>query len=248
MTALPTLDVIIPFHGRTDLLRRCTGVLAIGAVRLAKLLLVDDGSPRPPSPEVVRAIEQLGLPVQWLKISKRCGFVGAVNHAWTRCQADAVLLLNNDTIITDDTLLKISEALALDPDLGAVAPCSDNPADLFQYRACESRLGLTEARYLTAACLAVRRAAVRTPWFFDPVYSPGYFEDLDLSCRLRADGWKMAILETCRMHHGGSQTFRHDPLRQKYIARNRATFSGRWGGLNDHGVLEQLMFDGCFAA
>lgn len=243
-----TLDVIIPFHGRTDLLRRCAGALALNVARPASVLLVDDGSPRPPSPEVAGAIERLRLPVRWLRLEERRGFVGAVNHAWMCCQADAVLLINDDAVVADDTLLRIGQALAADSDLGAVAPCSDHPADLFQHRAGPAGRGLTEGRYLTAACLAIRRGAVRTPWLFDPAYSPGYFEDLDLSCRLRADGWRLAILEDCRIRHSGGETFRHDPMRQTYIARNRATFSARWGHLERHCDLEQLMFDKSLAA
>jgi GT2 family glycosyltransferase len=66
------------------------------------------------------------------------------------------------------------------------------------------------------------------------VFSPGYFEDLDLSCRLRMAGWRLAIVENCRIHHQGRATFQLDPDLPSIISRNYETFAGRWSHLPEH--------------
>jgi GT2 family glycosyltransferase len=158
------------------------------------------------------------------------------------------IVLNNDTAPTQPMLAQLAHSLALDGSLGAVAPSSDNPADLYQYRAAPTNLSgerprLTHVPYLTAMCLAVRRRALSGP-LFDEVFSPGYFEDLDLSCQLRARGWHLAVLENARIHHTGRATFGSDPALTALISRNYSVFRARWGHAPDHAELDSRLWCG----
>jgi GT2 family glycosyltransferase len=241
-------DVIIPFHGRADLMRRCLATFADRSVFRGRLLLVDDGSP-PADARAVRAIaDRLPLPIEWIATAQRHGFVRAVNAAFARCRHDVGIVLNNDTAPTQAMLAQLAHSLALHSSLGAVAPASDNPADLYQYRAAPpqqsgDRPRLTLVPYLTAMCLAVRRRALGGP-LFDEVFSPGYFEDLDLSCQLRARGWQLAVLENARIHHAGRATFGSDPALATLIARNYGVFQARWGRAPDHAELDARLSPG----
>jgi GT2 family glycosyltransferase len=150
------------------------------------------------------------------------------------------VLLNNDTVAAPGAIAAMCEAIEQEADLGAVAAASNLPRDLFQYRrAPVNRRHLTPADYLTAVCLAVRRCAVGTT-LFDVAYSPGYCEDLDLSCRLRTRGWRLAIAEHALVHHVGGGTF-GPPERSSLFARNYATFTARWGWLPTHVALDDVL-------
>lgn len=234
-------DVIIPFHNRSDVLIRCLG--ALSRARLdAAILLVDDASDPAERKLVQRATEALALPVKWIVLPRRSGFVQAVNTAWLGCGQPISVILNSDTLPPAGLISKLVTCLQQDTGLAAVAPASDNPADLYQYRSSEQAErgiradGLTFVPYLTAMCVAIRRSAVAGP-LFDPVFSPGYFEDLDLSCRLRLAGWQLAVAESCRIHHEGRATFRLDPDLPSIIDRNYETFAGRWSHLPEHNDL-----------
>lgn len=236
------IDVIIPFHGRVDLLARCLRALADNGAIGGRVYLVDDGSPCRLDYRARRAFDALGLPIHWLQHDTRQGFVAAVNHAWARCREPATLVLNNDVVVPPDLVRRLRACLLNDGRIAAVAPASDNPTDLFQYRSVPSGPGTTEVDYLTAMCIAVRRAAVEWRRLFDPVYARGYFEDLDLCCRLRADGWKLAVLEECLVHHTGRATFGDDPHLDLLVDRNYGIFLGRWRHLDSQPELDRLLW------
>jgi GT2 family glycosyltransferase len=244
------IDVIVPFHGRSSLLVQCLERLAVGPGIRGRVYVVDDASPREESQAALREVGALALPIEWVSLSRRSGFVGAVNAAWQRAQQPVSVILNNDTLPPPDLLAKLSEILDKHDEIAAAAPTSDNPTDLYQYRAAArhdfAAAPLTTPRkvslapYLTAMCLAVRREAVEgLP--FDPIYSPGYFEDLDLCCRLRARGWQLAILEECRVRHLGRATFGADPNLLFLISRNYARYSARWAHVPEHRGLDLLL-------
>lgn len=234
-------DLIIPFHNRADVLLRCLGALS-DARPDASILLVDDASDEDEVRRVRRAVDGWALPVEWMTLPRRSGFVRAVNAAWQRCRRPVSVVLNSDTVPAPGLLSKLLECFEDDAGTAAASPASDNPFDLYQYRpSAQAERGTcggayTCVPYLTAMCLAVRREAVAGP-IFDPDFSPGYFEDLDLSCRLRTAGWRLAVLESCLIHHEGRATFGLDPHLSAIVSRNYATFAGRWSHLPEHGDL-----------
>ena len=234
-------DVIIPFHNRSDVLIRCLGSLS--SVRLeASIVLVDDGSKSAERELVQRTTEEWGLPVEWIVLPQRSGFVHAANAGWLACSQPISVILNSDTLLPADVISKLVTCLRQDSGLAAVAPASDNPIDLYQYRTKERTVSgmhadrLTCVPYLTAMCLAIRRSAVAAA-LFDPSFSPGYFEDLDLSCRLRMAGWRLAVLEDWRIQHQGRATFQLDPDLPSIIDKNYEKFAGRWAHLPEHADL-----------
>lgn len=244
------VDVIIPFHGRTDLLAQCLKALSVGTDIQGRVYLVDDASPPEESERAARDAEALPLPIEFVSLRRRSGFVEAVNAGWQRGQQPVSIILNSDTLPPPDLLPKLSGVLERCGAVAAVAPTSDNPRDLYQYRPSEadaagaSRRGvfwkMSLAPYLTAMCLAVRRDAVEGS-LFDSIYSPGYFEDLDLCCRLRTRGWQLAISEECRVRHIGRATFGAEPDLPVLLNRNYARFSERWSHLSEHRELDWLL-------
>ena len=232
-------DIIIPFHNRADMLIRCLRALSVARPLEAEVLIVDDGSVVAERRLSEQAAAEHGGTVNWLGLPRRLGFVGAVNAAWSRCRRPMTVILNSDTVPTPDLVLKLASAFQQDPRTAAAAPVSDNPSDLYQYRPPQSttrdvrREDLTMVPYLTGMCIALRRSAIAPP-LFDPVFSPGYFEDLDVSCRLRMAGWRLRVVENCRVHHEGQASFGFDRNLRAIIARNYAQFTKRWAHLPEH--------------
>jgi len=236
-----TADVIIPFHGQTPMLLRCLSALRTGARFEGSIFLVDDASSLEDRERAICAAEAMPQQVRLVSLPRCSGFVHAVNTAWPLCRSAVSVILNNDAVPAANVVHELTGAIERDPGLGAVSPGSDNRADLFQYREAPSDLpALSRAPYLTAMCLAIRRKAV-CGLVFDPSFSPGYFEDLDLSCRLRLSGWKLAVLENRRVHHAGRSTFGLHSGLDRILARNYALFAARWSHLPDHAALTRRL-------
>jgi GT2 family glycosyltransferase len=242
-----TTEIIIPFHGRINMLRRCIDVLDTAAENSYSISLVDDCSSHRDIEMLLNAIPP-GAPVTLTRMKKRCGFVGAVNHAWSKCTGEIAVILNSDTVPGPHLIPDLIAVLKNDKHIAAVGPASDNDKDLFQFRELlphRSRkpqtLHYSFTDYLTGMCLAIRRAAIPGQLLFDPAYAPGYFEDLDLCCRLRQNGWKLAILESECIHHEGAATFGDEPALDSIIHINYSRFSKKWGHLPEHNKLDLLL-------
>jgi len=155
------------------------------------------------------------------------------------------MLLNSDAFVRPGVVGLLGDALRRTAGLAAVGPSSTSRRDLMQYRRTPrgeygGMPGVTPTPFLTAMCLMLRRAAVgERP--FDPVYAPGYFEDLDLCCRLRDEGWELGIVEGARVHHVGGATTGRDASRGATMARNFATFSARWHSRPEQESLEAFL-------
>lgn len=237
-----SVDVIVPMHGRPDLLAACLGSFGRDLPARCTVYVVDDASLPADAELGARISSRQPFRVEWVRLAEHVGFVGAANAGWALSTAPVVLILNNDTVLQRRAIRTLVEALVADPELGAVAATSDNPRDLFQYR-CRSTtvgVGFVSADYLTAMCLALRRSAVGG-MLFDAAYSPGYFEDLDLCCRLRTSGWRLAIAERARVSHFGGATFTARSDWQSAFSRNYARFSAKWGWLPTHCALQNAL-------
>lgn len=89
---------------------------------------------------------------------------------------------------------------------------------------------VTPLKWVTAACVLIRRSAFEGVGGFDPVYSPAYCEDLDLSFRLRLAGWTLGRVATNPvLHRRGETTARlgADALRSLFL-RNLLVFHFRF--------------------
>jgi O-antigen biosynthesis protein len=237
-----TTDIIIPVHGRADLLSACLTSLARGDGKFIETTyVVDDASPPAEKRDLRAAAAGHPLHIEWLILEHRSGFVGAANAGWKTASGPVAVVLNNDVAVGPNTITTLCDTLSRESDVAAVGPTSDNPRDLFQYRrTAVLRAAAAPASYLTAMCLAIRRSAIgEVP--FDSVYAPGYFEDLDLSCRLRTTGWRLSIAENAAVHHIGAATYSACAGLSALMERNYATFAARWNFLPTHGTLERAL-------
>jgi GT2 family glycosyltransferase len=71
-----------------------------------------------------------------------------------------------------------------------------------------------EVEFVTAAAMAIRVAALRDVGVFDEIFSPGYYEDVDLCDRMHQRSWKVVYVPTLVATHAESISFgKRDDLR-----------------------------------
>jgi len=261
------IDIVIPFYNRFDLLGPCLRSLAIAAGDDTRVILVDDASKPGESALARSALKQLPMPTTWLNHGINRGFVAAILSGVAVTEAPYIVLLNSDTIVTPGFAQMLVEVMESESNVKAVAPVSNASSDLFQFRE-YAQIATTEmpdllreipktcirvrkeavqksirTAYLTGACLALDRAAFIHTGLLSQEYEHGYFEDLDLCCRLRGQGFALAIREDCFVYHRGQGSYRmmEDSARGRIMQANFALYCKKWGHLPEHGALMQRL-------
>lgn len=171
------------------------------------------------------------------------GFAGANNLGIRQATGDYIMLLNNDTELSDGVLEKLVETLQ-DTDIGAVSPVLRyfEAPEKVQYA------GFTEINHLTGRNRLVQQVPeahlVDTPYFHGAavmmrktvVEEAGlmpddyflYYEELDWSLMVRKAGYQLKVCTGVSVLHKESVTTgKNSPLKVYYQNRNRVAFMNR---------------------
>lgn len=178
---------------------------------------------------------------------ENAGFPAGCNMGIALAGKDSdILLLNNDTVVTENWLDNLRACLYSAPDIGAAGAVSRHNENLqgldLAYDTLEQmqeRAALNnrsdnrrweEKAFLIGFCLLIRREALEKAGPLDEAYSPGYVEDNDYCLRILFAGYRLMLCHDCFVHHYLGSEFRKD-LSAFYpvLRRNRALFEGRWG-------------------
>jgi GT2 family glycosyltransferase len=216
-------------------------------------LVVDNGS----SPPCDTELRERFADVRVLRLDANLGFAGGVNQGIREALAQGaefVWLLNSDLQVPADALERL-EARGIEPAgasdgdasgggasgrVGMVAPVLVEPDGQVQawgggvvdLRSGISRHVLDDREppdYLTGACLLLRADMLADVGLFDERYF-FYFEDADLGFRARAGGWRLAVVEGCRVpHQEGSSLGRWSRRRWQMMFAGLALFLDAYG-------------------
>lgn len=260
-------DIIVPFYNKSELTIQCLESIIQASVLRCRIVVVDDGSAKAESDAVARYIRRSGWPHLFIRKAVNKGYKEAIQTGIRECDQQFVILLNNDTLLTPGFDKKLVDVLLTKPAVKAAAPVSNHPTDLFQFRdslypvrfdgfytpdAVEDAFRrhmpvisdtITISPYLTGMCLALDRKVFVAVGVFDQYYRNGYFEDLDLCCRIREGGNQLAIVEDCFVFHQGHATYRQKTMEEKHsiIFHNFKVFGEKWGHISEHKDLLQKM-------
>jgi GT2 family glycosyltransferase len=165
------------------------------------------------------------------------------------------LVMNTDTEIDEDIVTGLSSHLGLHPEAGAAQPAiywMHNKTSIWNGRGgFNSILGMTysdksisqspatfkTAEWLTGCCLMIRNSALTKGGLFNKQFFL-YYEDVDLSFRLRETGYELHYLPSCKMYHEAGVSAKVDvkkkegtlsPVIHYYISRNRLWLLRRYG-------------------
>jgi GT2 family glycosyltransferase len=157
--------------------------------------------------------------------------------------ADAVFMVDNDIIVDPDSLGRLLETAESDPTVGMVGAKmydygkpgvllsaggiidytqnvgrgrGDGEVDHGQYDRIE------EVDYLWGGALLVKREILETVGLFDPGYVGYWFEDTDLSVRVRKAGYGVLFNPFAKVWHKPHATIEQFSYRKKYMAARNA--------------------------
>lgn len=179
-------SIVIPaFNGQKFLSANLPMVRALGA---DEIIVVDDASSPPVTAESVKLIRHL----------QNQGFPRSVNEGVSIAAGEIVILLNQDVKPQKD-LLKYTLPYFTDPKVFAVT-FNEQDRSWAQVQLKNGFLEFAngpldnkihESFWASGGSAAFRKSYWNLLGGFDPIFSPGYFEDLDLGWRSGKAGYKI---------------------------------------------------------
>lgn len=218
--------VVMVVYDNADLTRAALESLDRHTRTPCEWVLVDNGS-GPAAQDVLRcwrARHTPARPVRVLRNATNRGYPAAANQGIEVARGEHVVLLNNDTevrpgwlaallaeagervglvaakILNFDGSIQSAGGIEHQPDGGFEIPCQG-----------QDRLapGANVGRALSNAggpAMLLTRGLLDAVGGFDEAFSPGYFEDSDLSLRARAAGFTLRFAPRAEVYHHGKAT------------------------------------------
>lgn len=240
---MPGLSIVIPSWNGAGLLRRhLPSVLEDALPSGAEVVVCDDAS-EDDTAEVLRA----EFPsVRLVRRVSRGGFSLAGSDAVTAARGSLVVLLNNDMEVRRGSFAALVTALEADPGLFAAVPSivRVSTGEEEAHTRLRFRRGIVSTSidgppdgvpaYACGGAMTFRRQEFIELGGFDPLFSPFYWEDVDLSYRARKRGRRIAWVGAARVYHdhGGTIGARLDGRAiARVYERNRLLFT--WKNLTE---------------
>lgn len=117
------IDVIVCVHNAPDEVKKCLNSIEKTRTKNVKLIIVDDGSDTKTA-EILKVFSKNKTWVALLRNKTAGGYTKAANKGIRESHGDLVILLNSDTIVTDNWANKMANAIFSKPGVGIVGPLS----------------------------------------------------------------------------------------------------------------------------
>lgn len=220
----PEVSIIIPTRDHADLLRQCiNSIMGRSTYKNYKIVVVDNNST---DPETMKYLEELATldNCRVLPFHEEFNFSAINNFAAENVTSELILFLNNDTEVISPEWLEAMIEHAQRPEIGAVGARLLYNNRTLQHAGIILGVGgvaghahkrlpaesvgyfnraLTVQNYsaVTAACLMMRTALFRQIGGFNATNLAVAFNDVDLSLRIRDQGYRIVWTPYAELYH-----------------------------------------------
>lgn len=229
------VTVVIPNYNNKELLNNLLISLS-SSISLNHIIIVDNASQDGSADFIKKNYPEIIL----VENSSNMGFAYAVNQGIRLVKTEFVFLLNNDTLVENDTISNLIKTINSSPNIFSVSSkmiqyhkqnLLDDVGDEYTIMGWSKRRGYNQekTRYIEdeevfSACAGAalyRRNIFDEIGFFDENFE-SYVEDMDLSFRARLHGYKSYYSSKALVYHYGSATTgsRYNAFKVKISARN----------------------------
>lgn len=246
------VDVVISTSGRWDFLEQCLNALRKQTLK-PNIIIVDNASDE----EERKNHEHLFNGVSSKRLKQHFGFAAANNQGAALGNAPAILFLNDDCILEDETAIQKMFSTIEDPTIGICGikllyPLSstsnirppgkvqhvgialnikgDTYHPLAGWSANHPKANVSRDVFaVTGACLMVKRVLFEKVGKFDLVYGAGTYEDVDLCLKVRSIGQRVFVNTNAVGYHyaGATSEKKQTPFP---LLLNSNIFKTRWQG------------------
>ena len=244
------LSVIIPVHGRFDLLEQCLSALPDAAREVPyKVILIENASPKEEAdPFYARISSAFAV----IRNKTNLGFPKACNQGARKALTPLLFFLNSDVILKPGAISNMVKSLD-DPNIGIVGAklifphgTQSGPEGKVQHVGLATDIrgewvhlfigwnpdnakvrAVRDVLAVTGAALMTRRSIYNQVGGFDEAYGVGTYEDVDYCLKVRLTGKNVIVEQAAVGEHWTNATAVHYkvvfPLNQ-----NKSIFMSRW--------------------
>jgi GT2 family glycosyltransferase len=245
----PSVVSIVVNYRRLADTRACVESLLAVEYPRHSVVVVENGSGAEEADSLAAAMP---VAVHVLRSDRNLGYGGGANLGlrWAvQAGAEYVWVLNNDTTVDSRSVAELVRAMESDPRCGAAGPQITAPIGPESPRGVWYAVGAADLRRVTtshaldlldtddllvstgfvngAAMFMRTRALAETGMFWERLFL--YWEDVELSFRLRAAGWHLAVAPAARIHHAVHGSVR-SAVAEYYYYRNAILVAQRQSG------------------
>lgn len=211
MAKHPTIDVVIPAYNGVHLLEKnLPSLFKFASSQLNKVIIVDNGS----TDNTKSFLDQNYKNIVYLKNDSNLGFSKAVNRGVSVSAADYVILLNNDVMVKKDFLQKPLELMEKDRNLFAVNfnestsswPLVTWEKGKMQFANSNKKDRAYYCSWASGGSCLVRKTYYDQLGGLNEIFSPAYWEDIDLSWRAWKNGWTIIWTPDSHVDHNHETT------------------------------------------
>jgi GT2 family glycosyltransferase len=244
---LPRVSVVVLSYNNLKLTEVCLNSLLKHTNYANWELIVVDNASTDGTPEYLTDFGRVHTDTKIILSPDNGGFSAGNNLGIKEATGDIIVLLNNDTYVTDGWIMSLVRHFKADPELGLVGPVTNNigneakidiaydakeqiAAKALAYTSVHGRERLYMDN-IAFFCAAISAEAIAKIGLLDERFGLGFFEDDDYCKRARNAGFKIAIAEDCFIHHELSASWNANKQKQRdeYLERNKKIFEEKWG-------------------
>jgi GT2 family glycosyltransferase len=230
---------VIPHCNGKEILLRCLESLQHDEYESKRVLLVDNASTDDSVTEAQKAYPWLEV----LPLPQNLGFSGGVNAGIRHAQADIIVLLNNDTVVSPGWLRPLVTTLESNDRIAAVQPKlrswyqkelfdyaggAGGEIDRWGYPFCWGRIFTTREPdqnqyaqprnifWASGSASAWRRSAIMDAGLLDEDFF-AHMEEIDLCWRLHLMGYDILYQPGPEVYHCSGGTLAEEALRKKFL-------------------------------
>lgn len=236
--SLPFASIIVANYNGKGVVEHCLRSLEKLNYPHYEIIVVDDCS----TDNSAKMIKRKFPYVKLVKLPKNLGLAGANNEGFKFARGDILVFdLNNDEVVAEDWLSKLVKVLKSSPEIGIT--CGKRYQADKEFRrenvilSAGSKMSFTTAECAPigygrrdshdyniqketdfATVLATKKEILEDVGLFDSVYG-NYYEDADLSIRVRKAGYRIIYVPEAKSWHIGASSFGKHSYRRYYLLR-----------------------------
>lgn len=254
-----TSKVIIPVFNALEYVKQCLISLEVSTPNVDKIIIADDGSEQETA-DWLRGFAEGKSHVLYIRHDKNVGYTANVNSGVNAFPSDFTVVLNSDTIVSENWLEKLLDCAYSDDAIGIVGPLSNAASwqtvpnerkinalppgftisDVNTYIEKQSPEIFPKAGIVNGFCFGVKQEVFDTIGSFDAkTYPRGYGEEDDFCLRAAKAGIQCAIAVNTYVFHAKSKSFGHEQ-RIKLATASRQILDTKYGKENLFNITESL--------
>lgn len=243
----PPVSIITLSYNNLELTKNCIeSIYKYSRYPNFELIVIDNAS-TDDAPQYLKSIEQQYPHLKIIYNQENLGFAKANNQGIKIAKGKYLILINNDTVVTNDWIVKLVNHMEHDQNIGLLGPVTNSigneqqiPVDYqnidglqqFAWDYCFKNIDkLTEIKMLALYCAIATKEVLSKVENLSEEYEIGMFEDDDLSQKIAQISKKIVMTDDVFIHHHGRASFaKFDD--QKYMAifnKNKTTYEKKWG-------------------